>query len=123
MGTFNESYAMKFSQGVGAALGTTMVLVNCSIFFSSRRGHTSLVSDWSSDVCSSDLAAPHPAGEVEIEAVADRAGEEEVDEPGVIEDGDLALEPVKEPVRRRDADPAGDAEHQDRKSTRLNSSH
>src|SRR5262249_60035593 len=35
-------------------------------FFSSRRRHTRLVSDWSSDVCSSDLplraAAPHPGG-------------------------------------------------------------
>src|SRR5437016_7609745 len=27
-------------------------------FFSSRRRHTRLVSDWSSDVCSSDLACP-----------------------------------------------------------------
>src|SRR5438046_2550805 len=27
----------------------------CSCFFSSRRRHTRLVSDWSSDVCSSDL--------------------------------------------------------------------
>src|SRR5262249_49480848 len=27
-------------------------------FFSSRRRHTRLVSDWSSDVCSSDLASP-----------------------------------------------------------------
>src|SRR5262249_59453644 len=27
-------------------------------FFSSRRRHTRLVSDWSSDVCSSDLLAP-----------------------------------------------------------------
>src|SRR5262249_59936822 len=27
-------------------------------FFSSRRRHTRLVSDWSSDVCSSDLKAP-----------------------------------------------------------------
>src|SRR5262249_56847325 len=27
----------------------------CFFFFSSRRRHTSLVSDWSSDVCSSDL--------------------------------------------------------------------
>src|SRR5438093_4099342 len=36
------------------------LLVDCSIyypcfFFSSRRRHTRLVSDWSSDVCSSDL--------------------------------------------------------------------
>src|SRR5437016_6900102 len=28
------------------------------LFFSSRRRHTMLVSDWSSDVCSSDLAVP-----------------------------------------------------------------
>src|SRR5438046_4635579 len=30
--------------------------VVCYFFFSSRRRHTRLVSDWSSDVCSSDLA-------------------------------------------------------------------
>src|SRR5438046_3944824 len=29
----------------------------CFFFFSSRRRHTRLVSDWSSDVCSSDLRA------------------------------------------------------------------
>src|SRR5438477_5018379 len=28
---------------------------NCSFFFSSRRRHTRLTCDWSSDVCSSDL--------------------------------------------------------------------
>src|SRR5258706_3967238 len=33
-----------------------MRLATCSVFFfSSRRRHTRLVSDWSSDVCSSDL--------------------------------------------------------------------
>src|SRR5215213_11229581 len=32
-----------------------MEKVRCVFFFSSRRRHTSLVSDWSSDVCSSDL--------------------------------------------------------------------
>src|SRR5262249_59197277 len=31
-------------------------------FFSSRRRHTRLVSDWSSDVCSSDLRAIVPFG-------------------------------------------------------------
>src|SRR5262249_56891288 len=30
-------------------------VVVCFFFFSSRRRHTRLVSDWSSDVCSSDL--------------------------------------------------------------------
>ena len=29
-----------------------------NFFFSSRRRHTRLVSDWSSDVCSSDLIRP-----------------------------------------------------------------
>src|SRR5688500_20206484 len=32
----------------------------CSFFFSSRRRHTRLQGDWSSDVCSSDLAATAP---------------------------------------------------------------
>src|ERR1019366_10718203 len=32
-----------------------MLCYVCFFFFSSRRRHTRLVSDWSSDVCSSDL--------------------------------------------------------------------
>src|ERR1022692_5114781 len=39
--------------------------VFCVFFFSSRRRHTRLQGDWSSDVCSSDLHAPsgcHQAG-------------------------------------------------------------
>ena len=32
-----------------------VVVIVCLFFFSSRRRHTRLVSDWSSDVCSSDL--------------------------------------------------------------------
>src|SRR5215472_14701573 len=32
-------------------------------FFSSRRRHTRCLSDWSSDVCSSDLAAAEPVGQ------------------------------------------------------------
>src|SRR5438093_1332638 len=35
------------------------VFLVCFFFFSSRRRHTRLVSDWSSDVCSSDLASGH----------------------------------------------------------------
>src|SRR5258706_5512284 len=35
-----------------------VVIVFLFFFFSSRRRHTRLVSDWSSDVCSSDLAHP-----------------------------------------------------------------
>src|SRR5262249_60008154 len=46
------------------ALGSSLLLLAvimsyscllCFFFFSSRRRHTRLVSDWSSDVCSSDL--------------------------------------------------------------------
>src|SRR5262247_4627232 len=32
-----------------------MAVVSCCFFFSSRRRHTRCLSDWSSDVCSSDL--------------------------------------------------------------------
>src|SRR5262245_48157181 len=34
----------------------------CSFFFSSRRRHTRCLSDWSSDVCSSDLVGPTGIG-------------------------------------------------------------
>src|SRR5437016_10028448 len=39
---------------------TRLAIFTDFFFFSSRRRHTRLVSDWSSDVCSSDL--DHPAG-------------------------------------------------------------
>src|SRR5258706_5728483 len=41
------------SAGYGGKFCMTCLVV---FFFSSRRRHTRLVSDWSSDVCSSDLA-------------------------------------------------------------------
>src|SRR5262249_57824580 len=37
----------------------SLVLIYVVFFFSSRRRHTRLVSDWSSDVCSSDLSHHH----------------------------------------------------------------
>src|SRR6267142_3533347 len=36
--------------------------VNCVLFFSSRRRHTRLTCDWSSDVCSSDLGETAKGG-------------------------------------------------------------
>src|SRR5436309_13700827 len=45
-------------------------------FFSSRRRHTRFSRDWSSDVCSSDLAAP---GEAQLELLREVTG---VDGPG-----------------------------------------
>src|SRR5690242_21507548 len=43
-----------FSFDVGT---TRFVMILSSFFFSSRRRHTRLTCDWSSDVCSSDLRA------------------------------------------------------------------
>src|SRR2546427_7318473 len=41
-------------------------------FFSSRRRHTRFDCDWSSDVCSSDLAADHANGRIEAALQAAR---------------------------------------------------
>src|SRR2546426_2568081 len=42
-----------------------MIIPMLCVFFSSRRRHTILQGDWSSDVCSSDLAPQHAgAGQV-----------------------------------------------------------
>src|SRR5215467_14894904 len=38
----------------------------CFFFFSSRRRHTRLRGDWSSDVCSSDLGLPRSASVVAV---------------------------------------------------------
>src|SRR5690242_21415371 len=93
-------------------------------FFSSRRRHTRLTCDWSSDACSSDL--------VELSSrirpdILDRAGEQHRPrraqrDQGVLIEGQLfgrraeRFEVSAEPVREGLVD-------QDRKSTRLNSSH
>src|SRR5438270_2222655 len=87
-----------------------MLRVFCVFFFfSSRRRHTRFDCDWSSDVCSSDLEDEHALG-------ADCFG-------------NGAAKPLQQIMQRRDrgqdlrrlAD--GGAEIEDRKSTRLNSSH
>src|SRR5256885_6996395 len=68
----------------------------CSFFFSSRRRHTRLQGDWSSDVCSSDLG----------------------------HHGQLARRADPEPLRSlADARRLERWDSRDRKSTRLNSSH
>src|ERR1035441_10852240 len=38
-------------------------MIFCFIFFSSRRRHTRCLSDWSSDVCSSDLVVGDTVGD------------------------------------------------------------
>src|SRR6266496_930085 len=54
-------------------------------FFSSRRRHTSSLRDWSSDVCSSDLVAPHRLHRVRRAGRVEAAGrrQERRDEPPV----------------------------------------
>src|SRR5262245_63762460 len=42
------------------------VCLSSIFFFSSRRRHTRCLSDWSSDVCSSDLAALRPLARVPV---------------------------------------------------------
>src|SRR5256885_12172030 len=87
-------------------------------FFSSRRRHTRLQGDWSSDVCSSDLGQPNElhVREVLREGRGDPRG---LVGAGVVGDHDppgerqLGLEVLVKPSNRA----------RDRKSTRLNSSH
>src|SRR5215213_7035724 len=58
-------------------------MYTCFFFFSSRRRHTRLVSDWSSDVCSSDLDEAHRLRETSANrwTKADlRSGKRQVDE-------------------------------------------
>src|SRR6266480_7127295 len=51
----------------------------CFFFFSSRRRHTRLTCDWSSDVCSSDLPRP-PLGSLLLPVPRRRRGHEPVEE-------------------------------------------
>src|SRR5690242_21351698 len=85
----------------------------CFFFFSSRRRHTRLTCDWSSDVCSSDLRP-------QIDA-------REVLEEGVLDLGEgLMGDTWKARGSSRIADGSAHPDMQlniDRKSTRLNSSH
>src|SRR3989454_4208258 len=98
-----------------------MQAVRCAggfFFFSSRRRHTRLQGDWSSDVCSSDLAglglvadpARHDVRRLRLSAVGFDAGALLVGGEGV----DQWMLGREHQIRRAE---------QDRKSTRLNSSH
>src|SRR5688500_19441769 len=48
----------------------SLIYILCVFFFSSRRRHTRLQGDWSSDVCSSDLLKAAPAGKSRRHRVA-----------------------------------------------------
>src|SRR5690348_17568531 len=89
-----------------------------SFFFSSRRRHTRWTGDWSSDVCSSDLATP--SRETEVRAAALEAlgalAWDVCDLDGLWRDSPTALHLAQ-------LFPNGRSVKSDRKSTRLNSSH
>src|SRR5256885_11264977 len=61
----------------GAVEGTVVCECSCMFFFSSRRRHTRLQGDWSSDVCSSDLVvlgyAIYWASKGQAQAVGNKA--------------------------------------------------
>src|SRR5690606_40468545 len=110
--------------------GMAIIALSC-FFFSSRRRHTRFSRDWSSDVCSSDLARvdadrarPHLRPVVHREHRLDR----EALEQAILDHGLGAGKPLLarlEDQHRRAVELAGFGQvtGRDRKSTRLNSSH
>src|SRR5688500_19533420 len=84
--------------------------VFCSFFFSSRRRHTRLQGDWSSDVCSSDLDDRPPRLDLRQEARERLPARHAVPAPA-----DAAARSATSSCNR--------SAIADRKSTRLNSSH
>src|SRR5438093_7945114 len=63
-------------------------------FFSSRRRHTRLVSDWSSDVCSSDLE--RDLGRADVLRDAARLAARDAGTANPVEEGRLAMVHVSE---------------------------
>src|SRR2546426_3432093 len=92
-------------------------------FFSSRRRHTRLQGDWSSDVCSSDLLAGSagPLSRNLVEAAADAVGVKADDLVAPLVEGVKVPAGARGHAAWRTELRIGDAG--DRKSTRLNSSH
>src|SRR2546430_7761324 len=90
----------------------------CVVFFSSRRRHTRFDCDWSSDVCSSDLAAINLQPTPDKQSLSRQMASWEIENSTYGEEG-----PGREhrpiPCRWQDQNPR----QTDRKSTRLNSSH
>src|SRR2546426_2488394 len=88
-------------------------------FFSSRRRHTRLQGDWSSDVCSSDLEARGPQ-------YVDGFGPQMTTDPGRKPGEDEMPKQKSKRALRKRVKLTGTGRlrrYQDRKSTRLNSSH
>src|SRR5258706_1054698 len=72
------------STSVRASFGSDGRLVDCAscrvstrfFFFSSRRRHTRLVSDWSSDVCSSDLIEENQFSPPKVRRLKEKVGDQ-----------------------------------------------
>src|SRR3546814_4753070 len=92
-------------------------------FFKQKTAYEMRISDWSSDVCSSDLAAQRPARAADGNR-PDRMAELGCRSPGAFV---RCLTTAHDPPRPCPARPAGHLDPavrgRDRKSTRLNSSH
>src|SRR5256885_6466545 len=94
------------------SVGLILVLrIFCFFFFSSRRRHTRLQGDWSSDVCSSDLDCSS-----EALLVAERRGS--ADANGAPRGDPRGRRAHEEQHQRRDAeyDRVGGVDREDRKS-------
>src|SRR5256885_3705930 len=89
--------------------GVVVGIIPRVFFFSSRRRHTRLQGDWSSDVCSSDLGYPRPRRDSRRAVRRTFRSHSFVSESGSCVRADLRH--------------VCDWKIEDRKSTRLNSSH
>src|SRR5205814_7548125 len=63
-------------------------------FFSSRRRHTRCLSDWSSDVCSSDLGVTRSGGRCAGHSHEEKSGRQERTDNGVCSDPAIEFTPV-----------------------------
>src|SRR5262245_62637773 len=97
----------------------SLVLFLCFFFFSSRRRHTRCLSDWSSDVCSSDLPCAHVGQNARVRLAKADLGHD--GGFGAIDGRHYAIDRALE-ARVGHCVQLDDAAL-DRKSTRLNSSH
>src|SRR3546814_2131732 len=103
-----------------------------SFVFKQKTAYEMRISDWSSDVCSSDLVRPRAPDHQRIAAHGEHffavvGGLDPGGEPsrrGVdLRSGEVGGQPQQRPVRQRLFLPAPYGGREDRKSTRLNSSH
>src|SRR3546814_3410486 len=117
-----------------------MYMISCaySFFFKQKTAYDMRISDWSSDVCSSDLGVDEDDGDAVafLQVAAVQLGGQRL-EPGAVAGGGAVVQAdagagigvggnvvvAGRIARLQVALVAEEAEHEDRKSTRLNHSH